>query len=73
MMQNIDTENLLIVCATLLLLAVLSSCAVISFDKREKWAQAVKNGADPMAATCALWSTESRADDVICYAIANKR
>jgi hypothetical protein len=73
MMQNIDTENLLIVCATVLLLAVLSSCTVSSFDKREKWAQAVKNGADPMAVNCALGSADSRADDVICYAIANKR
>jgi hypothetical protein len=73
MMQNIDTENLLIVCATLLLLAVLSSCTVSNFDKREKWAQAVKNGADPMAVNCALGSADSRADDVICYAIANKR
>lgn len=73
MMQNIDTENLLIVCATVLLLAVMSSCTVIGFDKREKWAQAVKNGADPIVVTCALGGADSRADDVICYAVANKR
>ena len=73
MMQNIDTENLRVMCATVLLLAILSSCTASNFDRREKWAQAVKNGADPMAVTCALGGADSRADDVICYAVANKR
>jgi hypothetical protein len=73
MMKDMDIEKIFVVCVTVLLLSCLGSCTVSSFDKREKWAQAVKNGADPMAVNCALGSADSRADDVICYAIANKR
>jgi len=68
-----DTEKILIVCATLLLLVGMGSCTVNSFDKREKWAEAVKNGADPMAVTCALSGAEASAEYVTCYALANKR
>ena len=68
-----DTEKILIVCATLLLLVGMGSCTVNNFDKREKWAEAVKNGADPMAATCALTSSDASAEYVTCYALANKK
>ena len=68
-----DTEKILIVCATVLLLVGIGSCTVNSFDKREKWAEAVKNGADPMAVTCALFSSDASAEHIICYALANKR
>ena len=68
-----DTEKILIVCATLLLLVGMGSCTVSKFDKREKWAEAVKNGADPMAVNCALSGSDATADYLICYALANKR
>lgn len=68
-----NTEKSLVGCATLLLLVFMGSCTVTGFDKREKWAEAVKNGADPMAASCALYSADSSADYVTCYAVANKR
>jgi hypothetical protein len=68
-----DTEKILIVCAALLLLVGMGSCTVNNFDKREKWAEAVKNGADPMAVTCALSSADASAEHIICYALANKR
>jgi hypothetical protein len=51
----------------------MGSCTVNNFDKREKWAEAVKNGADPMAVTCALSSSDASAEYVTCYALANKR
>jgi hypothetical protein len=68
-----DTEKILIVCATVLLLVGMGSCTVNNFDRREKWAEAVKNGADPMAVTCALSSSDASAEHLICYALANKR
>ena len=68
-----ETENIFIVCIAVVLLSIVGSCTVSSFDKREKWAQAVKNGADPMIATCALESMGSSRDEIICYALANKR
>jgi hypothetical protein len=68
-----DTEKVFIVCATLFLLVGVGSCTANNFDKREKWAQAVKNGADPMAVTCALSSSDASAEYLICYTLANKR
>ena len=73
MMKDMDIEKIFVVCVTVLLLSCLGSCTVSNFDKREKWAEAVKNGADPLVVTCALGGADSRADDVICYAVANKR
>jgi hypothetical protein len=68
-----ETENILIVCIAIVLLSLVGSCTISSFDKREKWAQAVKNGADPMIVTCALENMGSTRNEIICYAIANKR
>ena len=73
MMQNIDTEKIFVVCATVVLLVGISSCTVNSFDRRAKWAEAVKNGADPMVVTCALSGADASAEHVICYTLANKR
>jgi hypothetical protein len=68
-----DTEKVFIVCATLFLLVGVGSCTANNFDKREKWAQAVKNGADPMVVTCALSGSDASAEHLICYTLANKR
>jgi hypothetical protein len=68
-----ETEKILIVCATVLLLVGMGSCTAGNFDRREKWAEAVKNGADPMAVTCALSGADATAEHIICYALANKK
>lgn len=66
-------EKVIAVCVTVFLLAAVGSCTASNYDKREKWAEAVKNGADPMAVSCALSSSDATAEHLICYALANKR
>ena len=68
-----NIEKFCSLCLTIVILAILGSCTASGFDRREKWAQAVKNGADPIAVTCALGGAQNSADDLICYAVANKR
>jgi hypothetical protein len=68
-----NTEKILIVCATVLLLVGMGACTAGNFDRRAKWAEAVKNGADPMAVNCSLSNSDATADYVLCYALANKK
>jgi hypothetical protein len=41
-------------------------------DRRAKWEAAVKNGADPMVAACALYD-QSEAEKVTCAMLATKK
>ena len=52
------------------LLAVITACTIVSFDRRDKWEKAVSNGADPMVTTCALYSDTSIA---VCTILAQGR
>lgn len=55
------------------LLAVIIACTISSFDRRDKWDKAVSNGADPMVATCALFSADTHGETVICAILAQNR
>jgi hypothetical protein len=47
-------------------------CLTLSgFDRRDKWDKAVSNGADPMVATCALYSADT--STAICTILAQNR
>jgi len=41
------------------IVSMIGSCTYASHDKRDKWEKAVANGADPMVASCALFTQES--------------
>jgi hypothetical protein len=41
------------------LVASIGSCTYSNHDKRDKWEKAVSNGADPMVASCALFTQET--------------
>jgi hypothetical protein len=53
-------------------LSMIGSCTVGSMDRRAKWEAAVKNGADPMVAACALYD-QSEAEKVTCAMLATKK
>jgi hypothetical protein len=55
------------------LLAVIIACTINSFDRRDKWDKAVSNGADPMVATCALYSADTSGETAICTILAQNR
>lgn len=53
--------------------SVLIVCFTVSnFDRRAKWEDAVKNGADPMVASCALYD-QTGAEAVTCALLAVKK
>ena len=55
------------------LISLLVCVTVISLDKRDKWEKAVSNGADPMVASCALYSAETSGETAICTILAQNR
>jgi Na+-transporting methylmalonyl-CoA/oxaloacetate decarboxylase gamma subunit len=55
------------------LIALIVCVTVIGFDKRDKWDKAVSNGADPMVASCALYSAETSGEIGICTILAQNR
>jgi len=55
------------------LVSLLVCVTVISLDKRDKWEKAVSNGADPMVASCALYSAETSGETAICTILAQNR
>jgi len=55
------------------LTVVVVSCTIANFDRRDKWDKAVSNGADPMVATCALFSAETTGENAICTILAQNR
>lgn len=68
-----DIEKICVICLTVAFLGILGSCTVNNFDRREKWAEAVKNGADPIAVACSIGGPQNSAEEIICYAVTNKR
>jgi pyridoxal/pyridoxine/pyridoxamine kinase len=58
-------------CACLLIVLV-TSCTVNSFDRRAKWEKAVANGADPLRTSCALLDMSGTGDQIICAMLAAK-
>jgi hypothetical protein len=58
--------------AAVVVLALIASCTQGMHDKREKWEKAVANGADPMVASCALF-TQERVEEAACLLIAQNR
>ena len=54
-------------------LALIGSGTINSLDRRDKWDKAVSNGADPMVATCALFSADTPGETVICAILAQNR
>jgi hypothetical protein len=54
------------------LVAMVGSCTTLSLDRLAKWEAAVKNGADPMLAGCALFE-QSEAEKVTCALLATKK
>ena len=59
--------------ALVFLLAVIIACTINGLDRRDKWDKAVSNGADPMVATCALFSAETTGENAICTILAQNR
>lgn len=57
--------------AVAVFLSMIGSCTVGNMDRRATWSAAVKNGADPMVAACALYS-QSEAEKVTCALLATK-
>lgn len=57
---------------TLILVCITSACTLNSVVKLDKWEKAVANGADPMAASCALYN-QTDAEKVTCYTLAQNR
>ena len=53
-----------------LLCIMIVSCTYNAVDRREKWAEAVANGNDPMSVACALDHHENTGDYAICTALA---
>ena len=56
----------------LVIVAILGSCTFSQHDKRDKWEKAVSNGADPMVASCALF-TQDNIEQVTCLLLAQNR
>jgi len=55
------------------LVALMVCITINAHGKRDKWDKAVSNGADPMVATCALYSAENTGDYTICTILAQGR
>ena len=53
------------------LITVMVCLTLSGFDRRDKWDKAVSNGADPMVATCALYSADP--STAICTILAQNR
>jgi hypothetical protein len=58
--------------AAVVLVFGMSSCTYTIHDKHDKWEKAVSNGADPMVASCALFSKE-RVEEASCLLMAQNR
>jgi hypothetical protein len=54
------------------LIAMIGSCTTLSLDRRAKWETAVKNGADPMVTSCALFD-QAEAERLTCALLATKK
>lgn len=54
------------------LITMIGSCTASGMDRRAKWADAVKNGADPIAVACALYD-QSESEKVTCALVATKK
>lgn len=58
--------------AVTVLITLIGSCTASSFDRRAVWAEAVKNGADPMVAACALYD-QTEGEKITCAMLATKK
>lgn len=58
--------------AAIVLITMVASCTYSSHDKRDKWEKAVSNGADPMVASCALFS-QGTTEEIACLLMAQNR
>jgi hypothetical protein len=71
-----STEKFWVACWGMVLaflISLLVCVTIISLDKRDKWEKAVSNGADPMVASCALYSAETSGETAICTILAQNR
>jgi hypothetical protein len=55
------------------LLTLMVCLTISSHDKRNKWVEAVSNGADPMVVACALDGVNNLAETAICTILAQGR
>lgn len=58
--------------AAIILVSMVASCTYSGYDKRDKWEKAVSNGADPMVASCALFS-QGATEEIACLLMAQNR
>lgn len=57
---------------TAVLITLVTSCTASGFDRRAKWVEAVKSGADPIAVACALYD-QSEAEKITCALVATQK
>jgi hypothetical protein len=57
---------------TAVIVCMIGSCSYSQHDKRDKWEKAVSNGADPMVASCALFTQET-IEQAACLLLAQNR
>lgn len=57
---------------TLVVVVMIGSCSYSTHDRRDKWEKAVANGADPMVASCALF-TQDTVEQATCLLLAQNR
>lgn len=58
--------------AAIVTVVLIGSCTQGSNDRRDKWEKAVANGADPMVASCALFS-QNATEEIACLLMAQNR
>lgn len=58
--------------AAMVVVTFIGACSYSSHDKRDKWEKAVSNGADPMVASCALF-TQGATEEIACLLMAQNR
>ncbi len=71
MMSDIDSRHFLWA-AVVVLITMIGSCTAGNMDRRAKWEAAVKNGADPMVASCALYD-QDQVGNATCILLATKK
>lgn len=58
--------------AAMVVVTFIGACSYSSHDRRDKWEKAVSNGADPMVASCALF-THGATEEIACLLMAQNR
>ena len=71
MMSELDSRHFLWA-GVVVLITMIGACTAGNMDRRAKWEAAVKNGADPMVAACALYD-QYNAEQLTCALLATKK